>query len=38
MLSAGQISHSGTQYMDFVNIFNISLYLSTIYFAHFSGH
>ena len=31
---------SSTQYMDFVEIFNISLDLSTIYmyFAHFSGH
>ena len=30
-------SDSSTQYMDFVEIFNISLDLSTIYFAHFSG-
>ena len=29
------ISHTGTQYMDFVEICNISLDLSTIYFAHF---
>ena len=34
---AGPISGTGTQYMDFVEIFNISLDLSTIYFAHFSG-
>ena len=26
------------QYMDFVEIFNISLDFSIIYFAHFSGH
>ena len=37
MLLAGPISHSGTQYIDFVEILNISLDLSTIYFAHFSG-
>ena len=36
MLLAGPISHNSTQYMDFVEIFNISLDLSTIYFAHFS--
>ena len=30
-------SHSISQYMDFVIIFNISLELSSIYFAHFSG-
>ena len=34
---AGPISHTSTQYMDFVEIFNISLDLSTIYIAHFSG-
>ena len=34
---AGPISHTSTQYMDFVEIVSISLDLSTIYFAHFSG-
>ena len=38
MLLAGQISHTNTQYMEFVEIFNISLDLSTIYFPHFSGY
>ena len=37
MLVAGPISHISSQYEDFVEIFNISLDLSTIYFAHFSG-
>ena len=37
MLLAGPISHTSTQYMDFVEIFSISLDLSTIYFANFSG-
>ena len=37
MLLAGPISHTSTQYMDFVDIFNVSLDLSTVYFAHFSG-
>ena len=37
MSMAGPISHTSTQYMDFVEIFNISLDFSTIYFAHFSG-
>ena len=37
MLVAGPISYTSTQYMDFVEIFNILLDLSTIYFAHFSG-
>ena len=36
MLLAGPISHSSAQYIDFVEIFNISLDLSTIYFSHFS--
>ena len=31
MFLAGPISHTSTQYMDFVEIFNISLDLSTIY-------
>ena len=31
MLLAGPISHTSTQYMDFVEIFNISLDLSTIF-------
>ena len=34
---AEPISHTSTQYMDFVKFFNISLDLSNIYFAHFSG-
>ena len=38
MLLAEPIFHTGTQYMDFVEIFNISLDLSTTYFAHFSGY
>ena len=37
MLFAGPISHTSTQYTDFVDFFYISLDLSTIYFAHFSG-
>ena len=37
MLLGGPISHTNTQYMDFVEIFNISLDFSTIYFAHFCG-
>ena len=37
MLLTRPISHTSTQYMDFVEIFNIVLNLSTIYFAHFSG-
>ena len=37
MLLAGPISHTGTQYIDYVEILNILLDLSTIYFAHFSG-
>ena len=37
MLLAGPISHTSTQYMDFVKIFNISLDLSAIYFACFNG-
>ena len=36
MSLAGSISHTSTQYMDFVKFFNISLDLPTIYFAHFS--
>ena len=32
MLLSGPISHTGIQYMDFVEIFNISPDLSTIYF------
>ena len=38
MLLAVPISHTSTQYMDFVEIFNISLDFSTIYFANFSGY
>ena len=37
VLLAGPISHTNTQYMDFVEIFNIVLDLSTVYFSHFSG-
>ena len=37
MLLAEQISHTNTQYMDFVEIFNILLDLSSIHFARFSG-
>ena len=37
MLLAGPISHTSIQYMDFVEIFNISLNLSAIYFAHLVG-
>ena len=37
VLLAGPISHTIIQYMDFVKIFNVSLDLSTIYSAHFSG-
>ena len=33
MLLAGPISHTSTQYMDFVETFNISLDFYTIYFA-----
>ena len=32
MLLAGPISHTSIQYMEFVEVFNISLDLSTIYF------
>ena len=35
MLLAAAVSHTSTQYMDFVEIFTISLDLSTIYFTHF---
>ena len=35
MLLAGPISHTSTQYMDFVEIFNISLDLSTGCWASF---
>ena len=37
MLLAGPISHTSAQYMDFVEIFNISLDLSAIYFPHLVG-
>ena len=33
MLLAGPISHISIQYMDFVEIFNVSLDLSTLYFT-----
>ena len=32
MLLAGPVSHTSIQYMDFVEVFNVSLDLSTIYF------
>ena len=32
------LSHTGTQYMDVVEIFNVSLDLATIYYPHFSGY
>ena len=37
MLLAGPVSHTSNQYMDFVEIFNVSPDLSTIYFARFRG-
>ena len=37
VLLAGPISHTSTQYMDFVEIFNVWLDLSTVYFANFNG-
>ena len=37
MLLAEPISHTSTQYIDFVEILSISLDLSTIYFVHFVG-
>ena len=37
MLLAGPISHTSTQYMDFVENFNTVLNLSTISFSHFSN-
>ena len=37
MLLAGPITPTSIQYMDFAEIFNVSVDLSTIYFAHFSG-
>ena len=37
MLFAGPISHISIQYMDFIEITNVSLELSTIYFARFDG-
>ena len=33
MLFAGPISHTGIQHMNFVEIFNVSLDLSTIHFS-----
>ena len=36
VLLVGAISQTSIQYMDFVEIFNVSLDLSTIYSAHFS--
>ena len=35
MLLVGPISHTGTHCIDFVEILNISMDLSTIYFDHF---
>ena len=37
VLLAGPISHISIQYVDFFEISSVSLDLSTIYFAHFSG-
>ena len=37
VLLAGSIFHTSIQYKDFVNIFHVSLDLSTIYFANFNG-
>ena len=37
LLLAGPISHTSTPCMDFVEIFNIVLDLSTTCFSHFSG-
>ena len=37
VLLAGPISHTSTRCMDFVEIFNIVLDLSTICFSDFSG-
>ena len=37
MLLAGSFSQTSIQYMDFVEIFYISLNLSTNYCAHFDG-
>ena len=37
VLLAQSIFHTSSQYMDFVEVFNVSLDFSTIYFAHFSG-
>ena len=37
MLLAGLVSHTSTQYMDFVDFFDISLDLYSVYFVHFSG-
>ena len=36
MLLAGPFSRTSIPFMDFVELFNVSLDLSTIYFAHFS--
>ena len=36
VLFAGPVSHTSTQCMDFIEIFNMPLDLSTINFAHFS--
>ena len=38
VLLAGPVSHTSTQYKNFVGIFNISPNLSTIYCAHFSRY
>ena len=36
MLLAGPVSHTSTQYMDLVDIFDVSPDLTTIYLAYFS--
>ena len=37
LLLAGPVSQTTIVYMDFIEIFNVSLDLSTIYLAHFNG-
>ena len=37
MLLAGPISNTGIQYLNFIEIFNFSLDLSTAYFVHLVG-
>ena len=37
MLLAEPVSHTSTQYMDFLKMFNISLHLSSIHFVPSGG-